>query len=130
MVKIEEFMVFEDENGEVGVIIKNKESSCYAWKKVYVSGYAEIFDEILSDEDYLEIAKLYKHKDGYNLFSALIFMTDSDLNMFDCVYDKSEKSIEVKIKAAIDNGDLQEINQVIDDLQEKLSHLKIKLTLE
>lgn len=94
--QLEEFMVFEDENHEMGVIIKCNPG----WWKCYRKFGGHVFNELSNDKAYNSIIKLYKTKnDGYIHFGALKFMLDGDLSRYYCVYDKEkdEKEDENKV---------------------------------
>jgi len=97
--KLEEFMVFTDKDGAMGVIIKNThtDSDTYPWWKCYKDKtYGQIFNE--QEKHYDNIDKLYKIKyDYYNkYFYALKFMNDGDLDSYNCVYEYKEEIEEIQ----------------------------------
>ena len=94
--KLEEFMVFEDKDGRMGVIIKN-DSDEYPWWKCYKDKtYGQVFNK--QEKHYDNIFRLYKVKQyGYNeYFCALKFMNNGDLDSYNCVYEYKEEVEETK----------------------------------
>jgi hypothetical protein len=74
--QIEEFMVFEDEDGRMGVVIESDNEN-YKWWKCYKSENVngQIFNEIENDDNYNIIKKLYKTTFGNKRFYAFKFMS-------------------------------------------------------
>ena len=92
--ELEEFMVFVDKNGAMGVIIKNTytDSDTYPWWKCYKDKtYGQVFNE--QEKHYDNIDKLYKIKYNYynEYFYALKFMNNGDLDSYNCVYEYKEE---------------------------------------
>jgi len=86
--QLEEFMVFEDRNGEMGIIIKSN-SEKYKWKKCYNNlDVGQIFSEDCDNKIYNQIIKLYVIKDEKSrIFGALRFMNNGGLHRYKCVYE-------------------------------------------
>ena len=97
--KLEEFMVFSDKDGKMGVIIKN-DSDNYPWWKCYRNeSYGQVFSK--QEKHYDNIFRLYKVKKyEYNeYFCALKFMNNGNLDSYNCVYEykeELEKTEEIK----------------------------------
>lgn len=133
MIKLEEFMVFEDEEGKSGIIIKNDSDSHCPWWKCYKQGTGgQIFNK--NDEYFNKIKKLYKIKDDHYVhYYALKFMINGDLSKYDCIYNKDiAKEIEplnIIINATINPESIKDIEKIIDELQEKLKNIKINLVV-
>jgi len=97
--ELEEFMVFVDKNGAMGVIIKNTytDSDTYPWWKCYKDKtYGQVFNE--QEKHYDNIDKLYKVKYNYynEYFYALKFMNNGDLDSYNCVYKYKEEIEEIQ----------------------------------
>ena len=97
--ELEEFMVFVDKNGAMGVIIKNTytDSDTYPWWKCYKDKtYGQVFNE--QEKHYDNIDKLYKVKYNYynEYFYALKFMNNGDLDSYNCVYEYKEEINEIQ----------------------------------
>lgn len=95
--QLEEFMVFEDKNGKMGIILKNN-SLNHPWWKCYkdVNSGGQVFSE--GSEFHNSIVKLYKVplEDKHSThFRVLKFMVDGNLDYFECIYDENiQKEIE------------------------------------
>ena len=99
--RLEEFMVFEDKSGEMGVIIKNtyiNSDECPWWKCYQNEDIGQVFNE--EDKHFGNIKKLYKVKYKYSeCFCALKFMNNGNLDSYNCVYEykeELEKTEEIK----------------------------------
>jgi len=122
--KLEEFMVFENKNGEMGVIIKRDSDNCPWWKCYKDEDSGQIFDE--HDERYNYIKKLYKVKYGYDKrFNALKFMKTGSIYNYNCVYEYVEpveetKSVNITINLTLnDTKNLKDIANEIKAVLEK-----------
>lgn len=132
MKQLEEFMVFQDASGKTGVIIKGCH---YSWWKCFREFGGQVFDE--KDNHFNEIVKLYKVKDVEKqeniYFRALKFMFDGALNDWECVYDKETEcendSINIIINASVNPESIKDIEKVIQELQEKISNIKINMVM-
>jgi hypothetical protein len=118
--QIEEFMVFEDENGKTGVIIESN-SEYFSWWKCYKSNDkgGQVFS--FNDNNFYKINKLYKtNRDKY--FYALKFMANGDLSDYKCVYDATKKLTNVTININIDKSyNVEQILNSIKNEFEKIS---------
>ena len=133
MKQLEEFMVFEDEDGKTGIIVKHDSDNCPWWKCYKQGTGGQVFNE--NDGYFNKIIKLYKvNEDHYECYAALKYMLNGDLKKYDCVYDKStEKEIEplnIIINATVNPDSITDIEKIIDELQEKIKNLKINLTVQ
>ena len=127
--KLEEFMVFEDKNGEMGVIIKSN-SEKYKWKKCYNNlDVGQIFSEDCDNKIYNQIIKLYIIEDERNkIFGALRFMNNGGIHRYKCVYEYIEhideideiKPVNITINLTLNNyKNLEEIMSEIKVVLEK-----------
>ena len=125
--QLEEFMVFEDRNGEMGVIIKSN-SEKYKWKKCYNNlDVGQIFNENYDNKIYNQIVKLYIVEDkGSRIFGALRFMNNGGLHRYKCIYKYVEPIEEIK--------EIKPINITINltlnnhkNLEEIMSEIKVVL---
>lgn len=109
--QLEEFMVFENNDGKMGVIIKSNDR--YEWWKCYKDGSGgQVFNE--NDEHYNRIVKLYKTENERDKhFYALKFMNDGNINKYKCVYDKSKEPITIQIIIEPDAGIGQIYEQIL-----------------
>lgn len=87
MPELEEFMIFENDDGANGVIIK---CNNHWWKCYKNNDCGQTFNK--NDIYYNSIKKLYKCKKGddYTKFNALKFMRGEDYRLedYNCVYDR------------------------------------------
>jgi acyl carrier protein len=90
---IEEYMGFVDDNGSTGIILKAN-NTYYEWCKCFKQAeQGQVFNE--NDCNYKTISKLYKCKkenEADKKFYALKFMMGTDMDMFECVYDKKKET--------------------------------------
>jgi len=126
--KLEEFMIFEDKSGEMGVILNSCHED-FTWWKCYknIHDIGQVFNE--DDEYYADIVKIYKLKYGYNCkFHALKFMENGNLENYNCIYEykaenkevKSNKPVNITINLTINNPkNTEEIANEIKKVLEK-----------
>lgn len=122
MPKIEEYMLFEDDNGEMGVIIKTNYTYENWWKVYKKSNGGQVFGE--GDSNYKNINKLFKVTDEDRMqFYALKFMSNGNMNEHTCVYDKSKieepvinnYTINITVPSNVNEKELT--NQILEQLK-------------
>ncbi len=84
-VKIKKYMVFEDKDGSMGVILKNNTSpdATQTWWKCYRGEGGQIFKQSEGYIGYDDIAKLYECRlDKFKIYCAFKFMFDGNLDNY------------------------------------------------
>jgi len=122
--QLEEFMVFEDKDGEMGVIIKSDSDGLPWWKRYQNGITGQVFEE--QDKHYNNIAKLFKVKYGHDKqFCALKFMYNGGIRNYNCVYEYVEpveeiKPVNIMINLTINNPkNLEDIMSEVKVILEK-----------
>jgi|688.fasta_scaffold102098_7 hypothetical protein len=121
--KLEEWMIVELENGDIGVVINYEGDYEDWWLCLREYGYGSIFSENTNDTVYSKITKLYKCKDttiSSRKFEALQFMINGKIDtedIWDLVYDKNAKKVvklKRKCKSCCDAKPLYKIGETIE----------------
>jgi len=122
--KIEEYMVFEDINGEMGVILKSDYSDNNPWWKCYKDSMGgDIFKQNSNDQIYNKIVKLFKSNEIKNenkIFDALKFMNNGNLKNYNCVYEYVELVEEIKPVSIMINLTLNDTN-IIENIYKQIA---------
>lgn len=132
MINLEEFMIFEDEDGEKGIIISTDNNSKYVWWKCFrTCNGGQIFSE--NDECHQKILKLYrcKHSDSIK-YCALRFMQDGKLDnySYDCVYHKKDEyqsSIDATINIITNSVRPEDLEKIMLEIQKKFNNLNYNI---
>lgn len=126
--QLEEFMIFEDKNGEMGVIIKSDDNYHKWWKCYRESQGGQVFNE--NDSNYKKIIKLYK-VEGWSdkYFKALKFMDNGDLCGYECVYDVTKvEPVNITINMTVNCSD--DIDKFLDKLKEQLGSVSEAMSIK
>lgn len=131
MIKIEEFMVFENDDNNTGVIIKS-DNEFFDWWKCFRKTGGQLFSED-NCSVHRNIIKLFKCNNlGSEKYYALKYMLDGDLSRYDCVYDKNKKESEIKPVNTIINISVNGCNDsksVVEQIIKKLQDELIKINM-